>query len=100
MNDFLENILQSKFYALLLHFAIKCPALRLCYFRCHWCRNLAAIKCIVHWIVLTLCTLQMGITLDHSCMSLLWFHYNHKVCVSYHKKSVLADGLFKQIALL
>jgi len=22
----------------------------LCYFRCHWCRNLAAVNCILHWI--------------------------------------------------
>jgi len=22
----------------------------LCYFRCNWCRNLAAINCILHWI--------------------------------------------------
>jgi len=35
----------------------------LCYFRCHWCRNLAAVSCILHWIVLTLSTLQVGIPL-------------------------------------
>jgi len=35
----------------------------LCYFRCHWCRNLSEVNCILHWIVLTLSTLQMGITL-------------------------------------
>jgi len=22
----------------------------LCYFRCNWCRNLAAVNCILHWI--------------------------------------------------
>jgi len=32
--------------------------------RCNWCRNLAAVNCILHWIVLTLSTLQMGITLE------------------------------------
>jgi len=31
--------------------------------RCNWCRNLAAVNCISHWIVLTQFTLQMGITL-------------------------------------
>ena len=35
----------------------------LCYFRCSWCRNLTGINCILHWIALTLSTLQMGITL-------------------------------------
>jgi len=39
-----------------------CVAL-LCDFRCHWCGNVAAVNCILHWIVLTLSTLQMGITL-------------------------------------
>ena len=34
-----------------------------CHFRCHWCRNLSEVNCILHWIVLTLSTLQMGITL-------------------------------------
>jgi len=32
--------------------------LRRC-FRCHWCRNLAAVNCILHWIILTLSTLQI-----------------------------------------
>jgi len=36
----------------------------LCHFRCNWCRNLAAVNCILHWIVLTLSTLRMGITLQ------------------------------------
>jgi len=34
----------------------------LCYFRWNWCRNLAAVNCILRWIVLTPSTLQMGIT--------------------------------------
>jgi len=41
--------------------------LRLCYvmyFRCNWCRNLAAVNCILHGRVLTLSALQMGITLE------------------------------------
>jgi len=25
----------------------------LCYVRCNWCRNLVAVNCILHWIVLT-----------------------------------------------
>jgi len=25
-------------------------AMLLCYFRCNWCRNLAAVSCIQHWI--------------------------------------------------
>jgi len=29
--------------------------------RCNWYRNLAAVNCILHWIVLILSTLQMGI---------------------------------------
>ena len=46
------------------------PATLLCYFRCKWCRTLAAVNCTLHWIVLTLPTLQMGITLIilRSCM--------------------------------
>jgi len=35
----------------------------LCYSRCHWYRNLCEVNCTLHWIVLTLSTLQMGITL-------------------------------------
>jgi len=35
----------------------------LCDFRCHWCRNLAVVTCILQWIILTLSTLQMGTTL-------------------------------------
>jgi len=43
--------------------------------RCNWCRNLAAVNCILHWIVLTLFTLH---TRDSSCITLLWLHHNHK----------------------
>ena len=37
--------------------------LLLCYSRCHWCRSLCKVNCILHWIVLNLSTLQLGITL-------------------------------------
>jgi len=63
MNNFVGNILQNKFYAccyVLLSGArpIHIPtAALLCYFRCHWCRNLSEVNCILHWIVLTLSTL-------------------------------------------
>jgi len=54
-NDFVENILQNKFYAccyILLSDAHLSAGL-LCYFSCHWCRNLAAVNYIVHWIILS-----------------------------------------------
>jgi len=35
----------------------------LCYLRWNRCRNLAAVNCIMHWILLTIFTLQIGITL-------------------------------------
>jgi len=35
----------------------------LCYFRCKWCRNPSDVYCILHWIVLTLSMLRMGIAL-------------------------------------
>ena len=48
MNDFVENILQNKFYGccciLLLGIDKHLPAALRCYFRCNWCRNLAAAK--------------------------------------------------------
>jgi len=73
MNNFVGNIPQNKFhpccYILLsgtrpksqcrLHLS----AALLRYFKCNWCRNLAVVHCILHWIVLTLSTLQMDITL-------------------------------------
>jgi len=72
MNDFVGNILQNKFYACcyillyqvrVLNADAHLPAALLCYFRCRWCRNLAAVNCILHWLFLTLSTLKMGITL-------------------------------------
>ena len=44
--------------------------------RCNWCRNLAAVNCILHWIVLTLSTLH---TRNTSCITLSWLHHNHKI---------------------
>jgi len=72
MNNFVGNILRNKFdvccYVCYQVHASKTDthiptAALLCYFRCHWCRNLSEVNCILHWIVLTLSTLQMGITL-------------------------------------
>jgi len=72
MNNFVENILQNSFTpAVMFCYQIHAPktdtyihaAALLCHFRCHWCRNPSEVNCILHWIVLTLSTLQMGITL-------------------------------------
>ena len=61
MNDFGGNILQNKFYPCC--FAIRYTLLKpihipnaalLCYFRCHWFRNVSEVDCILHWIVLTI----------------------------------------------
>jgi len=57
----------------------------LCYFRCNWCRNLAAVNCILHRIVLTLSTLHIR---NSSCITLLWLHHNHKMSISYHKNGL------------
>jgi len=70
MNKSVGNILRSKFCAccciLLSSTRSKCRCtyayLQRC-FRCHWCRNLAVVNCTVHWIALTLSTLQIAITL-------------------------------------
>ena len=51
----------------------------LCYFRCHWCRNLAVVNCILHWIVLTPSTLY---TRNSGCITLLWLHNNHKMSIA------------------
>ena len=69
------------------------PAALLCYFRCNWCRNLAAVNCVLHWIVFTLSTLQVGITLVtvRSCITLLWLHHNHKMSISYHKNGLVSN---------
>jgi len=57
MNDFVGNILQNKSYAC-CYISLSVHALNadthlsaalLCYvFRCNWCRNLAAVNCILH----------------------------------------------------
>jgi len=73
MNDFVGNILYiyigftpaatSWNQVDALHADAHLSTALLCYFRCNWCRNLAAVNCILPWIVLTLSTLQIGITL-------------------------------------
>jgi len=87
MNDFVGNILQNKFYAycyILLSGTRRripiCGAAML--LRCNWCRNLAAVNCILHWVVLTLSTPH---TRNSSCTTLLWLDHNHKMSIRYHK---------------
>jgi len=71
MNDFLGKILQNRFYTCCYILLSGTRPKRRCtpvsgaamLLRCNWCRNLAAVNCILHLIVLTLSTLQMGITL-------------------------------------
>jgi len=68
MDNFVGNILQntavtSCYQAHALIADAHLSAALQCYFRCNWCRNLAAVNCILHWIVPTLSTLQMGNTL-------------------------------------
>jgi len=63
INDFVANILQTKFYAccyILLSRTRRCTLIcgAAVLLRCNWCRNLAAVNCILHWIVLTLSTLH------------------------------------------
>jgi len=72
MNDFLRNILQKKFYAycyILLSGTPRCTPIcgAAMLLRCNWCQNLAAVGCILHWIVLTLFTLH---TRNSSCITL------------------------------
>jgi len=93
MNDFVGNILQNKFYAyryILLSGTLRCTpvcgvAMLL---RCNWYRNLAAVDCTLHWIVLTLSTLHTG---NSSCITLLWLHNNHKMSISYHKNELVSS---------
>jgi len=77
MNAFVGNILQNTFtpsvtscYVHTLNADANLPATLLCYFRCNWCRNLAAVNCILHWIVLILSSLH---TRYSSCITLIWF---------------------------
>ena len=62
-----------------------------CYFRCHRCRNLVVVNCIVHWKYspYSFHAAYGYYTCDNSCMTLLWLHHNHKVCVSYHKNGLV-----------
>jgi len=57
MNDFVGNILQNKFSAYCCILVSGTRPKRRCtpicyatYFRCNWCRNLAAVNCILHGI--------------------------------------------------
>jgi len=77
MNDFVGNILQKRFNAycyILLSRTRRCtPSCSAAVLlRCNWCRNLAAVNCILHWIVITLSTLH---TRNSSCITLLWLSY-------------------------
>jgi len=60
----------------------------LCWLWCHWCLNLAAVNCILHWIVLTLSTLH---TRASSCITLLWLYHNHKMSLNYHKNGLVSS---------
>jgi len=60
----------------------------LCWLWCHWCLNLAAVNCILHWIVLTLSTLH---TRASSCITLLWLYHNHKISLNYHKNGLVSS---------
>jgi len=92
MNNFVGKILQNKYYdccyTLLSGTRPKRGYTPICgtatLLRWNWCRNLAAVNCILHWIVLTLSTLH---TRNSSCITLLWLHlhHNHKMSTSYHK---------------
>jgi len=66
----------------------------LCYFRCNWWRNLAAVCYILHWIALTLSMLQMGITLviavAYHCYW-LHTHHNHKMSIRFHKNGLVSS---------
>jgi len=77
MNDFVGNILQKRFNAYcytLLSCTRRCTPIcgAAVLLRCNWCRNLAAVNCILHWIVLALSTLH---TLNSSSITLLWLSY-------------------------
>jgi len=71
MNEFVGNILQNAFYACCYMLLSGTRPVRRCtsicgaalLLRCKWCRNLAAVNCILHWMVFILSTQQMGIAL-------------------------------------
>jgi len=60
----------------------------LLYLWCSWCRILASVNCILHWIVLTLSTLH---TRASSCITLLWLYHNHKMSVNCHKNGFVSS---------
>jgi len=93
MKDFVGNILQKKFYGccyILLSSTRRCTPIcgAAMLLRCYWCRNLVAVDCILHWIVLTLSTLHTG---NSSCITLLWIHNNHKMSISCHKNELVSS---------
>jgi len=108
MNDFVGNILQNKFYScccILLSgtrhkrrwTSICGAALRLW---CNWCRNLAAVNCIVHWIGLTPSTLQMGITL---VMVVAYYCYGYNTTqkrISQQSPICWADDILNKICFV
>ena len=93
MNNFVGDILQNKFYAycyILLSGTRRCTPIcgAAMLIRCNWCRSLAAVNCILHWIVLILSTLNIR---NSSCITLVWLHHNHKMTVSYHKNGLVSS---------
>jgi len=93
LNDFVGYILQNKFYAycyILLSRTRRCTPIcgAAMLLRCIECRNLAAVNCILHWIVLTLSTMH---TRNSSCITLLWLHHNHKMSIRYHKNGLASS---------
>jgi len=90
MNDLVGNLLQNTFYSCCYILLSRTHPKRRCtpicgaaiLLRCNWYWNLAAVNCILHWIVLTLFTLH---TRNSSCITLLWLYHNHKMSISYHK---------------
>jgi len=99
MNDFVGNILQNKFYAgvtsyyqvHVLNADANLSAALLCYFTCHWCRNLAAVNWILQWIILTPHAADGHYTRNSSCITLLWLHHNHKMPISYHINGLVSS---------
>ena len=63
----------------------------LCYFRCHWCRKLAAVNCIRHLNNPHPIHAADGhYTRYSSCITLLWLHHNHKMPISYYKNGFVS----------
>jgi len=63
----------------------------ICYFRCHWCRNLSEVNCIMtlnshHPIHAA----DGHYTRNSSCITSLWLHHNPKMSISYHKRGLVS----------